>query len=107
MLTASVRFKLDASQQRSFSLPGVPPGSPSLMYRFDYEGAPFLVGALAEEPTGERFEPGRSYAGVILRFWSYIAELPAVVVAGAPFVVWYGGDVGRGVVDSVVPDADV
>ena len=90
---ASLTFAADAS--RRFKLPA--DGSPSLVYVF---GPDHLLGARAYSAIGKDFEPGSSQSDVRLDFW---ADDPwtDVVEPGATFTIWYGGDVGHGVVEAL------
>ena len=78
----------------------MPNGSRSLLYRFK-AGQPeeLIAGATLEIREGSEILPGRDYEGV-LNFWA--EEIGPLLQPGEPFVVWYGGDVGRGVV--ITPD---
>jgi hypothetical protein len=79
---------------RAFRLPGA--DTPSMLFRFeDAEGRP-LLGVRASTGSGD-FEPGARFESVRLWFWADEAAR-SVVVPGARFVVWYGGDVGEGVI---------
>jgi len=70
-----------------------------MLFRFDnIEGQP-LFGAVATASDSRDFEPGQSFADVRLWFW-VDAEARAAIEPGARFVVWYGGDIGEGVVRS-------
>ena len=91
MPVAVVRLDTDSSQVRDYRLPGS--GSRSLLYVFDGQ----QVGASAETRDGSDLTPGSSHEGVRLTFWDP-AAIP-LVRAGAAFEVWYGGVIGRGVVD--------
>ncbi len=81
---------------RQFRLPES--GSRSLLYRFD--GGEMLIGAHAATADGSDLAPGTSHQGVVLAPW---AEIPEVyeVTADARLIVWYGGDVGEGIVTTV------
>ena len=87
---ASLTFAADGS--RHFKLPAN--GSPSLLYVF---GPDHTLGARAYSAIGKDFEPGSSQSDVRLDFW---ADDPwtGVVEPGATFTIWYGADVGHGVV---------
>jgi hypothetical protein len=91
MPVAVVRLDLDPSPEREYRLPGS--GSRSLLYVFDGQ----QVGASAETRDGRDLTPGSSHDGVRLTFWDP-AAIP-LVDAGAAFEVWYGGVIGRGMVD--------
>lgn len=90
---ASLTFGADGS--RHFKLPA--DGSPSLLYVF---GSDHKFGARAFSAIEMDFEPGSSQSGVRLDFW---ADDPwtDVVEPGATFTIWYGGDVGHGVVEAL------
>jgi hypothetical protein len=81
---------------QSFELPT---GTESLLFRFKSgTTAERLFGAFCETDDGGTLSPGRE-VGVTLRFWSKEA---GGLKAGERFVVWYGGDVGRGTLAHVV-----
>jgi hypothetical protein len=86
---ARVAIELHASD-RQFKLPGG--GSRSLLYRF----GEVLLGARAVTADGRDLSPGSSHPDVTLEFWA--DEADAAVAPGAAFTVWYGEDVGSGVV---------
>lgn len=94
-MRAKVEVHIDppATGRAGFRLPS---GSGSLLYRFkDGEPEEVIAGATFEIGEGLEIVQGEDYEGV-LNFWTEgIAQL---VQPGEPFVVWYGGDVGRGVV---------
>lgn len=90
MATAEVEF--DADPERHYDLPA--DGTPSLLYVF---GPDRRLGARAYSRDGRTFTPGTRHGEVQLHFWAD-DEWTDVVVPGASFVVWYGGDVGRGVI---------
>ncbi|HET6918724.1 MAG TPA: hypothetical protein VFI46_04575 [Jiangellaceae bacterium] len=48
---------------------------------------------------GRDFEPRHSFAGVHLWFWGDV-EGHITIEPGARFVVWYGGDIGEGTIQS-------
>lgn len=81
---------------KKFSLP--PEGTPSLLFRF---GGPdgVTLGARATDPSGVPFAPGTDHGGVRLEFWADEAE--DLVALGAPFDVWYAGDIGSGHITAV------
>jgi hypothetical protein len=90
---ASLRFETDDSHH--FRLPA--DGSPSLLYVFTPE---VKLGARAYSSTGQDFVPGSSQSGVRLDFWAD-DEWTDVVRPGARFTIWYGGDVGDGVIENI------
>jgi hypothetical protein len=96
MRSAIVRLTFAADASRHFKLPA--DGSPSLLYVF---GPDHMLGARAYSATGQDFEPSSSQSDVRLDFW---ADEPwtDVVQPGAAFTIWYGGDVGHGVVEAIV-----
>ncbi len=55
------------------------------------------IGAMARTRDGSDFVPGSELGNVCLLFWA--DEARTIVAPGLPFIVWYGGDVGEGVVD--------
>lgn len=94
-MSARATLELDADDTRHYRLPA--DGTPSLLYVF---GADKQLGARAYSADGQEFRPGTRHTDVRLDFW---ADEPwtDVVQPGAEFVVWYGGDVGRGVIDGI------
>jgi hypothetical protein len=85
------------AMDRRYRLPGT--GSRSMLFRFDeIEGQP-MFGAVATASDGRDFEPGRSFAGVHLWLWGDV-EAHLTVEPGTRLVVWYGGDIGEGIVRS-------
>lgn len=96
MRSAIARLTFAADASRHFKLPA--DGSPSLLYVF---GPDHTMGARAYSATGQAFEPGSSQSDVRLDFW---ADDPwaDVVQPGAAFTIWYGGDVGHGVVEAII-----
>lgn len=96
MRSAIARLTFAVAASRHFKLPAN--GSPSLLYVF---GPDYTLGARACSATGQDFEPGSSQSGVRLDFW---ADDPwtDVVQPGAAFTIWYGGDVGHGVVEAII-----
>lgn len=94
MKSARATLDLNADDTRHYRLPH--DGTPSLLYVFDGQ----QLGARAYSASGQDFAPGTSQQDVRLEFW---ADEPwtNVVVPGAEFVIWYGGDVGRGRIESV------
>lgn len=59
------------------------------------------LGARAYDESGDDFAPGTSHSNVRLDFWAE-DEWTDVVQVGAEFVIWYGGDIGRGTIDAVI-----
>lgn len=53
----------------------------------------------AEARSGRDFEPASTHDSVTLTFWDEAAR--ALVTPSASFDVWYGGTIGRGIVESV------
>jgi hypothetical protein len=85
--------------ERQFKLPGS--GSPSMLFRFhEAKGAP-TFGAWAIATDGRDFEPGERSLMVTLDFRADAAAREVVRV-GSRFTVWYGSDVGRGQVRSLL-----
>ena len=95
MKTATATVELDAHPERHYDLPA--DGTPSLLYVF---GPDRTLGARAYSRDGGTFAPGTRHQDVRLDFWAD-ADSTDVVVPGAAFVVWYGGDVGRGVITAL------
>ena len=96
-MTAIVRLELDASDDRRYRLQGN--GTPSLIYVF---GEDEQIGARAHTADGRDLTPGSAHESLRLDFWAPIAK--DIVRIGRCFEVWYGGTVGRGVVESVALD---
>jgi hypothetical protein len=73
------------------------PASRNVSFIYDFGGPSDGLGALAVSPSGVDFAPGSVHDLVHLDFW---AEEPwtDIVQPGLAFTVWYGGDVGRGLV---------
>lgn len=96
MRSAIARLTFALDESRHFKLPG--DGSPSLLYVF---GPDQKLGARAYSPRGQDFEPGSSQPDVRLDFW---ADDPwtDVVQAGVVFTIWYGSDVGNGVIERLI-----
>ena len=70
-----------------------------MAYRFGDQ----TLGAEAVTADGCYLEPGVAAADVTLSFWA--AELARdLATEGAGFTVWYGGDVGEGVVREVLDE---
>ncbi len=71
-----------------------------MLYRFVADdGTELLFGGEAIDADSSDFVPGGSHAGVRLTLWIDLPE--HVPPKGAPFVVWYGGDIGDGVVHEI------
>lgn len=87
---------LDEDGTRHFRLPA--DGTPSLVFVFRQDRQ---LGARAYSETGEDFVPGTSQENVRLEFWAD-EDWTDVVATGAEFVIWYGGDVGRGAITHVM-----
>ena len=64
-------------------------------------GAADLLGAMAATAHQRDLVPGSTHPEVSLDFWA--ADASDIVHAGDHFVVWYGGDVGDGVVSDGLP----
>jgi hypothetical protein len=94
-LTALARLVFDSSDGHNFRLPGS--GSPSLLSVFEGQ----QIGALAQTATEEDLTPGSSHDDVRLMFWA--PEAADIVRPGAPFEIWYGGVVGHGSIDHLLP----
>lgn len=96
MRSAIASLTLAADVSRHYKLPA--DGSPSMLYVF---GSDHILGARAYSTSGQDFEPGSSQSGVRLDFW---ADDPwtDVVEPGATFTIWYGGDIGGGVIEALV-----
>jgi hypothetical protein len=77
---------------RPFALPAS--GTQSLLFRFGDD----TFGGVLTSATNEDFKPGSQHNGAALALWNADA---APVAIGVTFVVWYDGDVGRGVVTSI------
>ena len=92
MKSVEALVELDEDSSRYYCLPA--DGTPSLLYVFGREQK---LGARAYCDDGCDFAPGTSHERVRLDFWAD-DEWTDVVVPGAAFTIWYGSDVGRGVV---------
>jgi hypothetical protein len=69
-----------------------------MLFRFGGESGE-LLGGRATALTGGDFAPGTEHDARV-DFWA--DEVARVVVkTGETFTVWYGGDIGEGVVESV------
>ena len=91
MFTVAADIELWPSNDRRFSLPSE---TRSMLFRFGEGADEFSVGAIATDGSGTRFEAGTQHHGVRLEFWANEAE--AQIHPGDEFVIWYGGDVGKG-----------
>jgi hypothetical protein len=94
--SARATLLLDQDDSRHFRLPAS--GTPSLIFVFREDRQ---LGARAYSETRDDFAPGTSQENVRLDFWAD-DDWTDVVVTGAEFVVWYGGDVGRGTITHVM-----
>jgi len=81
---------------RRFRCPGS--GCRSFLYRF--ETAESMLGAHAVTADGHDLAPGTEHQGAVLAPWAEIAQVFEVAV-GDRFIIWYGGDVGEGIVTAV------
>jgi hypothetical protein len=97
MKSAVVSLTFEPDDSRRYNLPA--DGSPSLLYVFTPDRT---LGARAYSAVGQDFAPGTRQEGVRLDFWAD-DEWTDVVVPGATFTIWYGSDVGQGIVHDVVP----
>jgi hypothetical protein len=93
---AVVSLSFDNSHDRDFRLPGS--GSRSLLYVFDGT----QIGAQAETADGRDLTPGSSHDRVRLTFWDPAAA--ACVHPGGAFEIWYGGVIGHGSVNHLLPE---
>jgi hypothetical protein len=96
MKSALASLTFDPDDSRHFKLPA--DGSPSLLYVFTPERK---LGARAHSAVGQDFTPGSAQTRVRLDFWAD-NEWTDVVQPGATFTIWYGGDVGHGVIDEII-----
>lgn len=87
---------LDADETRHYNFPSN--GTPSMIFVFSQERQ---LGAWAYDDADAPFAPGTSHANVRLDFWAD-DEWTDVVQPGAEFVIWYGGDIGRGTIEAVL-----
>lgn len=73
------------------------PANRNVSFIYDFGPPSDGLGALAVSLSGLDFAPGTVHDEVHLDFW---AENPwtDVVKPSLPFTVWYGGDVGHGLV---------
>lgn len=95
VVQATVDLTLGPSD-RLFALPAS--GTQSLLFRF---GEATFGGRLASAGD-EDFKPGGTYISATLHLWG---SDTAMIAEGAQFVVWYDGDVGQGVVTSMLAHA--
>lgn len=96
MKSALARLTFHPTASHHFQLPAN--GSPSLLYVFTPDRK---LGARAYSAVGQDFFAGSTQAQVRLDFWAD-SEWTDVVQPGAIFTIWYGGDVGAGVIDEVI-----
>lgn len=96
MKSVHARLEFEADESRHFCLPA--DGSPSMIYVFTPDSK---LGARAYSPTGQDFVPGSVQSRVRLDFWAD-AEWTQAVQLGAHFTIWYGGDVGHGIIEEVL-----
>lgn len=92
MQSALVQVTVDLSltpSERQFVLPAS--GTRSLLFRFGED----TFGGVLTDASNRDFQPGGNHAGASLDVWA--ADTSAIVV-GTEFVIWYDGDIGRGVV---------
>lgn len=75
------------------------PADRTVSFIYDF-GVEMKLGALIVSSTGQDFEPGSTQTAVRMEFW---ADDPwtDVVVPGATFKIWYGGDIGHGIIDAL------
>lgn len=96
MKSARATVTLYPDPSRHFALPA--DGSPSLIYVFSPERQ---FGARAYSASGQDFTPGSSQSDVRLEFWAE-DEWTDAIQPGAAFSIWYGGDVGTGVIEEIL-----
>ena len=88
-----VDIEQDDLPERAFRLPA----NRNVSFLYAFSGQSMKLGAMAVSPSGTDFAPGTSHAGVHLDFWAD-DEWTEIVQPGRTFTIWYGGDVGRGLV---------
>lgn len=95
MRTALATLTFFADPSRKYKTPA----DRTVSFIFDFSTETKL-GALISSSIGQDFEPGTSQTSVRMEFW---ADDPwtDVVEPGASFTIWYGSDIGRGVIDAL------
>ena len=86
-------IELDELPGRAFQIPA----ARNVSFIYAFQGQSKQLGALAVSPQGIDFASGTSQTHVHLDFWAD-DEWTEIVQPGSTFTIWYGGDVGRGVV---------
>ena len=90
---ASLTFFTDPS--RTYKTPA----DRTVSFIYDF-GTEMKLAALIRSSVVQDIEQGTSQTSVHMEFW---ADDPwtDVVVPGATFTIWYGGDIGTGVIDAL------
>jgi len=93
MKSVVASIELDDISDRRYQIPA----SRNVSFIYGFNGQDEQLGALAVSPAGVDFAPGTAQGEVLLDFWAD-DEWTEIVQPGTSFTIWYGGDVGRGVV---------
>ena len=96
MRTAFASLTFDANPDRHYKTPA----DRTVSFIYDF-GVETKLGAKISSASGRDFEQGTSQTSVRMEFW---ADDPwtDVVVQGATFTIWYGGDIGHGVIETLL-----
>lgn len=93
MKSVVASMQLDDLPGRAFAIPA----TRNVSFIYVFERQEVQLGALAVSPAGTDFAPGSVHQEVLLDFWAD-DEWTEIVQPGAAFTVWYGGEIGRGVI---------
>ena len=95
MRTALASLTFFAEPSRTYKTPA--DRTVSFIYDFGNE---VKLGALIRSSVGQDFRQGTAQTSVHMEFW---ADDPwtDVVEPDATFTIWYGGDIGTGVIDAL------
>ena len=93
-MRVEAQIKLWPSDRR-FRLPATE--TPSMLYRFSEDDT--MIGGRSTSASGTPFAPGTDHM-VTIDFWAEDFAR-AMVREGGRFVIWYGEDIGEGVVNAV------
>lgn len=74
----------------------------SLILGFDNHGELLQLGAEITTPGHLVLAPGTEHCGAHVKFWA--DHPPNIHESGTPFSIWYGEDVGTGIVTGSEPD---
>ena len=97
-LTARAQISLLRSDAGGIVL-ALPSGTRSLLLKFhlsQISGVETSVGAVIESESGEMLSPGHQDTNVSILYWAVDAR--ALFFPGARFAIWYGRDVGEGLI---------